>query len=197
MNYDLLRGRPLRIMWSQRDPGLRKSDVGNVFIKHLDDNIDNKSLYDTFSAFGNILSCKIMTNENGQSKGLGFVHFDTQEAADNAINKVNGMLLADKKVFVGRFVSRSQRIDISGPRKFTNIFIKNFGDQLEEEKLRELFSQYGKILSLKILKDENGHSKGFGFCSYENPEEAEEVIKIKMISFFKHNFFPFLRLFKI
>jgi len=197
MNYDLLRGRPLRIMWSQRDPGLRKSDVGNVFIKHLDDNIDNKSLYDTFSAFGNILSCKIMTNENGQSKGLGFVHFDTQEAADNAINKVNGMLLADKKVFVGRFVSRSQRIHISGPRKFTNLFIKNFGDQLEEEKLRELFSQYGKILSLKILKDENGHSKGFGFCSYENPEEAEEVIKIKMISFFKHNFFPFLRLFKI
>ena len=177
MNFDLLRGRPLRIMWSQRDPALRKSGVGNVFIKNLDKNIDNKSLYDTFSAFGNILSCKIMTDENGQSKGFGFVHFETQEAADNAINKVNGMLLADKKVYVGRFMSRNQRADAGGPRKFTNIFIKNFGDQLDEEKLRELFSKHGKILSFKIENDESGHSKGFGFCSYENPEEAEEAVQ--------------------
>lgn len=177
MNFDLLRGRPLRIMWSQRDPALRKSGVGNVFIKNLDKNIDNKSLYDTFSAFGNILSCKIMTDEAGQSKGFGFVHFETQEAADNAINKVNGMLLADKKVYVGRFMSRNQRADVGGPRKFTNIFIKNFGDQLDEEKLRELFSKHGKILSFKIENDENGHSKGFGFCSFENPEEAEEAVQ--------------------
>ena len=176
MNFDLLRGRPLRIMWSQRDPALRKSGVGNVFIKNLDKNIDNKSLYDTFSAFGNILSCKIMTDENSQSKGFGFVHFETQEAADSAIAKVNGMLLADKKVFVGRFMSRNLRNEGVGSRKFTNIFIKNFGDQLDEEKLRELFSKHGKILSFKIENDENGHSKGFGFCSFENPEEAEEAV---------------------
>jgi polyadenylate-binding protein len=176
MNFDVLRGRPMRIMWSQRDPALRKSGVGNVFIKNLDKNIDNKSLYDTFSAFGNILSCKIMIDENGQSKGFGFVHFETQEAADNAINKVNGMLLADKKVYVGRFISRTQRDTGPGSRKFTNIFIKNFGDQLDEEKLRELFSEYGKIASIKVERDEGGNSKGFGFCSFETPEEAEGAV---------------------
>jgi polyadenylate-binding protein len=101
-----------------------------------------------------------MTDENGQSKGFGFVHFETQDAADNAINKVNGMLLADKKVYVGRFISRNQRVGEGGPRKFTNIFVKNFGDQLDQEKLHELFSKCGKILSLKVRKK---HSNLFGY----------------------------------
>jgi polyadenylate-binding protein len=177
MNFDLLRGRPLCIMWSRCDPTLSKSGVGNVFITNLDKNIDNNSLYDTFSAFGNIFSCQIMTDENGQSRGWGFVHFETEEAADNAIKKVNGMLLADKQVFVGRFMGGNQCADAAGPRKCTNIFIKNIPDQLDEEELRELLSKHGKILDFKIENDENGHSKGFGLCSFENPEEAEEAVQ--------------------
>lgn len=45
------------------------------------------------------VSClsKVVCDENG-SKGYGFVHFETQEAAERAIEKMNGMLLNDRKV---------------------------------------------------------------------------------------------------
>jgi polyadenylate-binding protein len=98
LNYSLIKGKPCRMMWSQRDPSLRKTGSGNIFIKNLDVTIDNKALHDTFSAFGNILSCKIATDEGGYSKGYGFVHYETEEAAENAIKHVDGMLLNDKKV---------------------------------------------------------------------------------------------------
>lgn len=178
MNFDALRGRPMRIMWSQRDPSLRRSGVGNIFIKNLDKSIDNKALYDTFSAFGNILSCKVVLDDQGNSKGYGFVHFETQESADMAINKVNGMLLNDKKVFVGTFIPRKDRMkDLGQNTRFTNLYIKNFGEEMTDDGLTELFSKYGKIVSAIVMKDRNnGKHLGYGFVSYEDHVAAQAAL---------------------
>uniref|UniRef100_A0A8C2JPD5 Polyadenylate-binding protein n=1 Tax=Cyprinus carpio TaxID=7962 RepID=A0A8C2JPD5_CYPCA len=177
MNYEVIKGRPIRIMWSQRDPGLRKSGVGNIFIKNMDESIDNKALYDTFSAFGNILSCKVVCDENG-SKGYGFVHFETQEAANRAIETMNGMLLNDRKVFVGHFKSRKEREAELGAKamEFTNVYIKNFGEDIDSEKLNGIFSEFGKTLSVCVMTDERGHSRGFGFVNFENHGDARRAV---------------------
>merc|ERR1712180_566731 len=192
-NFDVLKGRPIRIMWSQRDPSLRRSGVGNVFIKNLDKSIDNKAMYDTFSAFGNMLSKTITQEAEAGSKGYGFVHFETEEAAMNAIQKGYCMLLNEKKVFVGRFVPRKEREKELGEKakKFTNVDIKNFGEDLGDEKLKEVFSKFGKITSYKVVKDRDvkgeegedmldagpdGKNKGFGFVSFEDSESAEKAV---------------------
>jgi len=178
MNFDEIKTKPIRIMWSQRDPALRKSGVGNIFIKNLDKTIDNKMLYDTFSAFGNILSCKVVCDHTSlDSKGYGFVHFETEEAALKSIEKVNGKLLKEKKVFVGRFKSRSERIREYGDRakQFTNVFCKNLPAEWTDEDLAKLFEGYGKTLSVSITVGEDGKSKQFGFASFEDHDDAERA----------------------
>jgi len=178
MNFDVVKGRAMRIMWSQRDPSLRRSGLGNVFIKNLDKSIDTKAIYDTFSAFGNILSCKIAQDQQGVSKGYGFVHFETEEAATNAICKVNGMLLNMRKVFVGKFIPRSERVRELGEKAkmFTNVYVKNLPDDVRDEQLNDLFAPYGQITSHKVAIGEDGKSKGFGFVAFEEAAHAEEAV---------------------
>ena len=115
----------------------------NVFIKNLDKSIDDKALYDTFSAFGNILSCKVATDE--QPSGLarppclkcyGFVHYETQDAATLAVTKVNGMLLNGKKVIVGFFVPRTETV-ASESAQNTAASHDLGGDEAEKELLQQ------------------------------------------------------------
>lgn len=178
MNFDAMLGKPIRIMWSHRDPSLRRSGIGNIFIKSLDKSIDNKAIYDTFSTFGNILSCKVAQDENGNSKGYGFVHFETEEAAQSSIEKVNGMLLNGKKVYVGKFIPRNERLREFGDaaRKFTNVYVKNFGEEFDDDSFREMFEKFGKVTSCALMRDMDGKSKGFGFVSFEDPTDAEQAV---------------------
>ena len=179
MNYTLIKNRPCRIMWCHRDPSLRKSGSGNVFIKNLDKSIDNKALYDTFSAFGNILSCKVATDEQGGSKGYGFVHYETQDAATLAVIKVNGMLLNGKKVFVGFFVPRKDRTETGAAAEatFTNVFIKSLPVEIEEDALKEMCEKHGEIKSAVVMKDPEGKSRCFGFVNFENHDEAGTAVE--------------------
>jgi polyadenylate-binding protein len=174
LNYTLIKGRPCRIMWSQRDPALRKTGHGNVFIKNLDVAIDNKALHDTFAAFGNILSCKVAQDEHGNSKGYGFVHYETDEAAQQAIKHVNGMLLNEKKVYVGPHIPKKDRQSKFEEMKanFTNVYVKNISPEVTDDEFRELFEKYGDVTSSSLARDPDGKSRGFGFVNFTTHENA-------------------------
>jgi polyadenylate-binding protein len=59
LNFEVVGGRSIRIMHANRDPNTRRSSNNNLFIKKLPVSIDNKALWNLFSQFGKILSCKV------------------------------------------------------------------------------------------------------------------------------------------
>ena len=174
MNFTDIRGKPCRIMWSQRDPSLRKSGVGNVFIKNLNPSIDNKQLFDTFSMFGNILSCKIATDPAGVSKGYGYVHYETAESAQEAINTIHGNMIEDFEVSVTPFLRHQDR---AGQPEWTNLYAKQFPTTLDDAQLKAIFEPYGTVASVYIQKDPEGKSRGFGFVNFNDHESAEKALQ--------------------
>lgn len=174
MNYKPIHGRPCRIMWSHRDPALRKSGVGNIFVKNLAPTIDNQQLCDTFSKFGNILSCKVSTNSRGEPLGYGFVHYESEEFARKAVEAVNGKIIAGKQVTVAPFKSRSER---GSGKTFSNLYVKNIPATFTDEEFDKLFSQYGTITSSKVMRDAEGKVKGYGFVNFSSADEAKAAIE--------------------
>ncbi|RDX82040.1 Polyadenylate-binding protein 7, partial [Mucuna pruriens] len=177
-NNSYLNGKVIRVMWSHRDPYARKSGRGNVFVKNLAEFIDNAGLHDLFKKYGNIMSSKVVMSEDGKSnKGHGFVQFESEESANDAIEELNGSTVRDKQIYVGKFVKKSDRILPSHDAKFTNLYIKNLDSDISEALLQEKFSSFGKIFSLAIAREDNGLSKGFAFVNYDNPDDARKAME--------------------
>jgi len=116
-------------------------------VKNLDPSIDHKALFDTFSLFGNILSCKVATDEAGQSQGYGYVHYESEDAATDAISKINSMTICDREIYVGHFIRRTER---SGQSDWTNLYVKNFPGDWDEATLQTTFEKFGAITSCKV-----------------------------------------------
>jgi len=62
---------------------------------------------------------------------------------------------------------------------FNNVYVKNFSQDPEftDEQLATLFSQYGAVHNACVMRDQNGHSKGFGFVCFKEAGSAEQAIQ--------------------
>ncbi|WMV44396.1 hypothetical protein MTR67_037781 [Solanum verrucosum] len=116
LNMIKLYGKPIRVNKASQDK--KSVDVGaNLFVGNLDPDVDEKLLYDTFSAFGVVVSNpKIMRDpETGNSRGFGFISYDSFDASDAAIEAMNGQYLCNRQITV----SYAYKKDTKGERHGT------------------------------------------------------------------------------
>ncbi|OMO84051.1 hypothetical protein COLO4_22263 [Corchorus olitorius] len=172
----------------------------SLYVGDLHPDISDGQLYEAFNEFKSLASVRVCrdsstgrslcygyvnfislqevaTSEDGRSKGYGFVQFETEESANAAIENLNGSTIGDKQIYVGKFMKKSDRVLPSPDVKYTNLYMKNLDTDITEEFLVEKFSQFGKIASLAVAKEENGASRGFGFVNFENPDDAKRAME--------------------
>ena len=115
MNMIKLYGKPIRV--NKASAHNKNLDVGaNIFIGNLDPEIDEKLLYDTFSAFGVILQTpKIMRDpDTGNSKGYAFINSVSFDALDAAIKAMNRQYLCNHLIIVSCAFKKDSKGECQG-----------------------------------------------------------------------------------
>lgn len=103
-----------------------------------------------------------MNDDDGKNRGFGFVSFDDHEAAQRAVEELNGKEVDGREMYVGRAQKKAERLAELKDRferqkqerisryQGINLYVKNLDDGVDDEKLRTEFAQFGNITSAKV-----------------------------------------------
>uniref|UniRef100_A0AAY4AQY5 ELAV-like protein n=1 Tax=Denticeps clupeoides TaxID=299321 RepID=A0AAY4AQY5_9TELE len=145
----------------------------NLIVNYLPQNMTQEELKSLFGSIGEIESCKLVRDKiTGQSLGYGFVNYIDPKDADKAINTLNALRLQTKIIKVSYARPSSASI------RDANLYVSGLPKTMTQKELEQLFSQYGRIITSRILVDQlTGVSRGVGFIRFDRRIEAEEAIK--------------------
>jgi polyadenylate-binding protein len=151
---------------------------GNLFITNINKEVSTKKVDALFSEFGKILSCSIRTDHEGKSLGYGYIQFENEEAALNAIKNLNETEHFGTKISVSKFISAKNRVVIQN-----NVYIKNFPESWNKDtvtdRVKSLAESLGKVVSSGVSENKLSTGKvGYAaFVAFETHDSAQKMIE--------------------
>lgn len=165
-----------------------KAQYTNLYVKNIPLELSEEDFLALFEKYGKVTSAVLQKDEEGKSKGFGFVNYAGHEEAAKAVEDLHDQDFKGNKLYVQRAQKKGERQEelkktyeqakMENLSKYqgVNVYVKNIDDEYDDDKLRAEFEAFGNITSCKIMRDEKGTSKGFGFVCFEMPDEATKAI---------------------
>lgn len=193
---------PFCLNWATLSTGDRRSDVGSdlsIFVGDLSADVTDKLLQETFSSrYQSVKGAKVVTDPNtGRSKGYGFVRFGDENERSRAMTEMNGAYCSTRPMRIsvatpkkssgfqqyssqalvlagggGSNVAMPQGSQSDSDTTNTTIFVGGIESDVTDEDLRQPFSQFGEVVSVKIPV-----GRGCGFVQFANRKNAEEAMQ--------------------
>lgn len=137
----------------------------NLYIRGLAQNCSDEDLVKMCGSYGRIVSTKaILDKQTNICKGYGFVDFESPADAQKAVSALvaNGVQ--------AQFAKQQEQDP-------TNLYMSNLPKEYEEKNIEYLLSQYGAVISTRVLRDQSGVSRGVGFARLDSKENCERAIE--------------------
>jgi polyadenylate-binding protein len=135
----------------------------NIFVRRIPKELSPSQLEEHFSRYGDIKSLKISLDADHKSRGYGFVCFQDPTSAAKALEAEGS---ADSNQVI-RYQPRDKR---DFRKIYNNIYAKNFPDEYTEENVVTLFSQFGRIESIKYMRNDKGP---FAFICFNSEDKQD------------------------
>jgi polyadenylate-binding protein len=142
-----------------------KANFTNIYVKNIDLEVSDEDFRELFEKHGDITSASIARDDQGKSRGFGFVNYIKHEAASAAVDALNDTDFRGQKLYVGRAQKKHEReeelrkqyeaarLEKQSKYQGVNLYIKNLNDDVDDEKLRDMFTPFGTITSAKVMRD--------------------------------------------
>ncbi|XP_037367008.1 probable RNA-binding protein 19 [Talpa occidentalis] len=160
-----------------------------LFIKNLNFSTTEETLKGVFSKVGLVKSCSVSRKKNKAgallSMGFGFVEYRKPEQAQKALKQLQGHVVHGHQLEV-RLSERATRPAVTATtrkkqiaRKQTTskILVRNIPFQANSREIRELFSTFGELKTVRLPKKMagTGAHRGFGFVDFLTKQDAKRA----------------------
>ncbi|AAD46037.1 Contains 3 PF/00076 RNA recognition motif domains. EST gb/T20424 comes from this gene [Arabidopsis thaliana] len=183
---------PFRLNWASFSTGEKRLENNgpdlSIFVGDLAPDVSDALLHETFSEkYPSVKAAKVVLDANtGRSKGYGFVRFGDENERTKAMTEMNGVKCSSRAMRIGPATPRKTNgyqqqggympsgafTRSEGDTINTTIFVGGLDSSVTDEDLKQPFSEFGEIVSVKIPV-----GKGCGFVQFVNRPNAEEALE--------------------
>jgi len=153
-----------------------------IYVGSINFEVREETLKTTFGPFGPIKAISMSWDPISQKhKGFAFVDFETPEAAQLALEQMNGTLVSGRNIKVGRpsNMPQAQSIieDIEREAKdYFRLYIGGIHKDLAKEDIKSVFEAFGNVKSCELVPSVDGKHRGYGFLEYETLQSCMDAI---------------------
>lgn len=157
-------------------PSSGGNEVSEIYVGSLSWNATEDDVYELFRAFGTIENVKLLYNDQGKSRGNGFVKFANPEDAQAALG-ANGTELKGRAIRVNLSGDKPVRPP-GGEAPSNTVFVRNLSYSTSEDAINGFFARCGTINQVRVSRDFDGNSKGFAHIEFTSQKSAEAAVKL-------------------
>ncbi|XP_060572555.1 nucleolysin TIAR-like isoform X10 [Ruditapes philippinarum] len=154
--------------------GESEASPRTLYVGNLDPSVTEGLIMTLFGQIGPCKSCKIILEPNQDP--YCFVEFYDHESAAAALAAMNKRMCLGREMKVNWATSPSNQPKQDTSKHF-HIFVGDLSPDIETHQLKGAFQVFGEISDCKIIRDPQSlKSKGYGFVSFVNKQDAETAI---------------------
>lgn len=189
-----------RLNWASFGMGERRMEGSDlsIFVGDLAADVTDQLLQETFkSRYTSVKGARVVIDPlTGRSKGYGFVRFGEDNERTHAMTEMNGVYCSSRPMRISiatpkKALNQQQQYNTKASTPYqaygtastqgsssendpnnTTVFVGGLDSSVKDQDLRQIFGQYGDLVSVKIPV-----GKGCGFVQFVNRSSAEDAIQ--------------------